>query len=184
MPPLAQPLGCAQPVEHALSVSDCTERDGHAAAAADPSLDFVLIHLDVPHDPAIYDRHSGRIDLTLHRRDWYLDNLALADRALGELRRSMEAAGTWDSTVLLVSSDHHWRAAAEFGVRPDPRVPFVLRFPGEPGGLSYQGPVQTVVSGALLLEVLRGRVRSAREAAQWLDSQTQRASEVAGGPGP
>ena len=53
----------------------------------DQSIDFVFIHLPVPHPPGIYDRRAG------HQRPTgtYIDNLALADRTLGDLMRILDA---------------------------------------------------------------------------------------------
>ena len=45
------------------------------------SIRFVFIHLPVPHPPGIYDRKTG----TLRDGGTYIDNLALADRVVGEL---------------------------------------------------------------------------------------------------
>ncbi len=45
------------------------------------SIRFAFIHLPIPHFPAVYDRKSGAFS----SRGSYIDNLALADAALGEL---------------------------------------------------------------------------------------------------
>ena len=51
------------------------------ALIRDQSISFVFIHLPVPHPPGIYDRSTGRE----RAGGTYIDNLALADRSLGEL---------------------------------------------------------------------------------------------------
>ncbi|MGH6691428.1 MAG: hypothetical protein ACREF4_12220, partial [Gammaproteobacteria bacterium] len=71
------------------------------AAVADSTLALVFVHLNVPHTPIIYDRRRGPAGgFSLHngRGDGHVDNMVLADRALGELRRHMEAAGLWERT--------------------------------------------------------------------------------------
>src|SRR6185369_2924008 len=75
--------------------------------AADQSFDFVYIHLPIPHPPPIYDRRAGQFAETGEHS--YIDNLALADRALGEVRRAMEQSGAWENTNVIVTSDHWWR---------------------------------------------------------------------------
>ena len=39
----------------------------------------------------------------------YIDALALTDKIIGDLRRSMEHAGTWDTTTMIFSADHPYR---------------------------------------------------------------------------
>ena len=54
----------------------------------DEQIQFVFIYLALPHPPGVYDRHTQRI----RNGGSYLDNLALADRYLGELLASRELA--------------------------------------------------------------------------------------------
>ncbi|HXG63610.1 MAG TPA: sulfatase-like hydrolase/transferase, partial [Blastocatellia bacterium] len=68
---------------------------------------LILVHWPLPHMPAIYDRSQG--DFRWDRPVGYLDNLALVDRTVGELRRTMEEAGMWDRTTILITSDHSLR---------------------------------------------------------------------------
>jgi hypothetical protein len=75
--------------------------------AADRTAGLVLIHLPVPHPPAIYSRARGAFNAEDSAS--YLDSLALADRTLGELRAALEQSGLWDRTAVLVSADHGWR---------------------------------------------------------------------------
>jgi hypothetical protein len=156
--------------------------------AADPSVHLAFIHLPVPHPPAFYDRARGRVEVG--HRNSYLDSLALADRTLGELRRAMEEAGVWDSTAVLVSSDHWWRAKEVWSPEtgdptsraywteedartqqptPDYRVPFILKLPGQASGFVYGPAFNTVLSHDLVLALVRGEVSTPEDAAGWLD---------------
>ena len=85
---------------------------------------------------------------------------------------SMQAAGVWDRTALLVSSDHWWRRPGAH----DPRVPFLARVPGPGagGGQTYDRPFNTVLSADLALELLEGRLAAPDDVARWID--TRRAS--------
>jgi arylsulfatase A-like enzyme len=134
----------------------------------------------VPHPVGIYDR--TRHDFKVSGESSYLDNLELSDRALGELRQAMESAGLWDSSTLVVSGDHWWRAeiwsrldslteeeAAVAPPAPDHRVPFVVKLAGEKEALAYQPEMNTVLTHDLVLAVLRGEVRTPQQAAAWLD---------------
>jgi hypothetical protein len=130
---------------------------------------LVFLHLPVPHKPGIYRRATGRFDrLHFSLREGYLDNLALADRILGELRRVIES-GDAPPTWLLVSSDHWWRDVAALDGKLDHRVPFILRPPQTGRGAQYGASFNTVLSSRLVLAILRGEVVDATSAAAWLD---------------
>ena len=75
------------------------------ALVADTSIRFVLLHLPLPHPPGLYDRRTQQFSL----RGSYLDNLALADRAVGELLDVMHNTPAAANTTVIVSSDHSWR---------------------------------------------------------------------------
>ena len=148
--------------------------------AADPSLGLVLVHLPVPHPVGIWDRRRHAFQVT--GDSGYLDNLELADRALGELRQAMESAGLWDSSAVVVSGDHWWRAeiwnrldsltgeeAAVAPPAPDHRTPLLVKLPDEKEPLVYQPEMNTVLTHDLLLALLRGEVRTPQQAAAWLD---------------
>lgn len=161
--------------------------DGRALSA-DPGLQLVLVHLPIPHPPNFYDRARGRF--AYEGPQSYLDSLALTDRTFGEMRREMEAAGLWEQTAVLVSSDHWWRArevwapvanipdnapywnAADTPLVPeetDYRVPFILKLPGRHAGLAYRPAFNTLVSHDLVLGVLRGELTTPEAVAGWLD---------------
>jgi len=84
-----------------------TIRDHAYRDAADRQIDFLYVHFPAPHLFAIYDRQ--RQDFTLSGKTTYYDNLALVDRTVGELRRKLEETGLWDSTSILITSDHGLR---------------------------------------------------------------------------
>jgi hypothetical protein len=136
--------------------------------AADPSIGLVLLHLPVPHPPSIYSSSEGA--LTPKGRMGYLDNIVLADRALGLLRRSIEEAGLWNQSAILVSADHGWRtpfwrnspgwtAAEEAASHSDTAaVPFLLKLPGQASGAVYDKALPTIVTRRLIVEILSGRL--------------------------
>ena len=167
-----------------------TDRAGHLtdynrlvkeakSVSADRQFALTLIHLPVPHPPDIYNRAEGRFDSS--GDDSYLDCLALADRTFGDLRRAMEAAGVWDDTTVVISSDHWWRAemwrdktfwseedAVIAGAKSDHRVPFLVKLSGQKGGSVYDSPVNTVLTHDLILDVLSGKISNANEVPAWL----------------
>ena len=112
----------------------------------------------------------------------YLGNLLLADRTLGELRKAMERAGVWDSTTLLLFSDHGLRATADnvfplWGNEPqtvvrattDRRVPFLVKLAGYKMPVTFNSPLSTVLSCDLVIAVLRGNVATPENLTRWVD---------------
>lgn len=137
--------------------------------AADPTLGLVLLHLPVPHGPPIYDRRKHELTILSTRADWYLDNLALADSALGEIRRAMEHAGMWDRSAVLVSSDHSLRWYSNLNETTDLRIPFLLRLPGQHRGETYSPHVDAMLSHDLVLSLLDGELSQPSQLASWFD---------------
>jgi len=151
-----------------------------AAAATDSALSLVMIHFPAPHFPCLYDRRKK--DFTFEGGCNYFDNLELVDRTFGDLRRSMERAGLWDDTVVLVSSDHWWRTdiwtknqswtkeeQAVMSKGPDYHVPFMLKLKKQRASVIYQPSFNTVLSQDLLLALLRGELSAPPDVTAWLD---------------
>jgi hypothetical protein len=163
-----------------------------ARYSSDPSLGLVLIHLPAPHPPAIYSRAEGRF--TAQGRLSYLDGVALADRAFGELRQSMERAGVWEDTAVLVSADHGWRThiwrggpewtaeeeAVSSGVDTS-GVPFLVKLPRSAEAVAYSKPFDTVVTRELILAILQKRVETAAQVAEFVGGPSPAAPKR---PGP
>jgi len=148
--------------------------------AVDPAFGLAFIHWPVPHSPFIYSR--SRNDFALDGSGTYLDNLVLVDLTLGDLRRTMESAGTWENSTVLISSDHGLRGHIEDllpawgGRRPmaahggtDRRVPFLMKLPHQRQAAAYDAPFNTVVSCDLVLALLRGELSSTANVIQWID---------------
>jgi hypothetical protein len=72
--------------------------------------DFVFLHFAVPHSPNIWSRI--RNDYTQSCNSSYLDNLALADRILGNVLGTLKTSARWNQTTVIVQGDHSWRTDA------------------------------------------------------------------------
>jgi hypothetical protein len=143
---------------------------------SDPSIGLVLIHLPIPHPPSIYDR--GKRAFAARGPNGYADNVALADDALGAIRRAMERAGLWDRTAVLVSADHGWRTGLWRGTAEWTRedealshqdtsgVPFLLKLPSQTSPFGYAEAFNTVVTRQIITEILQGKLQ---EPSQILD---------------
>ena len=137
-------------------------------AAVDPQLDLIFVHYPIPHEPGIYDRRSGT--LTTNGAT-YVDNLALTDRALGELQRALVDGGLAPRTALLVTADHGYRRGdagerkALFPVvgKLEHRVPLILRLPGQEEPVVRHEIIRTLVAHNLALAVLAGAFRAPQD---------------------
>lgn len=129
-------------------------------AVSDSEAELVWVHVPLPHPPWIFDRVQQRVT---YSAGGYDDNLVLVDRMLGALRRGMEQAGLWRESVVVVTSDHGYRASAG----EHTRVPLVVRFPDE---VSWEDttPADSTVLRAVVEAVLREEVRSGSELARLL----------------
>jgi hypothetical protein len=138
--------------------------------AADPKYNLSLFHLAPPHKPGVYLPAGKSFTVVpMRKADGYFNNLALADRMLGEIRQSVVRAGLQDKTWFIVSTDHWWRESAIWDGRVDHRVPFMVRPPGSDHGVEFGAMINTVLTHDLVLAVLRGEVRDLQQAATWLE---------------
>ncbi|MCU1334822.1 MAG: sulfatase [Bryobacterales bacterium] len=158
-------------------------RDHAYADATDPRFGFLMLHFPTPHMYAIYNR--WRRDFTLDSTIDYLDNLALVDRTLGELRAKLEAAGLWDRTTILITADHGFRPdlwRGRYGWTQNMErisergtsqlVPFILKLAGKRDHLVVDRPFSNIVSSDLALAVLRGQISTAAQASDWIERRT------------
>jgi hypothetical protein len=165
-------FGQSLAVRHQVDTYHAILDDG-LAVANDPRFGFSFVHLPIPHSPHGYDRRTGRFTLKNSPIRGYIDSLALLDRTLGEIRQSMKAAGTWDKTTVLMTSDHPYREAEQLDGKSDPRIPFLLKLAFQKEGRLYNQPFNAILTGDLLLAVLKGEVSDAAGAVGWLNQNRQ-----------
>ncbi len=151
----------------------------HAAEAAlrDRSAGFVLLHFPVPHLGGIYNRTTGQFTTGAST---YLDNLALADRCLAQLRAVLEQTGQWDSSAFIVMGDHSWRTRqivpdlaaleseeweASQGGKYDPRPVYIVKLAGQRTGVRVDTPFSAVHTRTLLEGLMRGDVQTPEDLA-------------------
>jgi hypothetical protein len=131
---------------------------------ADEDIQFVFLHLPIPHPPSIYNRHSR----TLGVAGSYLDNLVLADNALSEIVQWIAATKSASQTTLVICSDHSWRVpmwsknaiwTAEderaSHEKFDPRPVLMVRLPGETEPYTISQPFFAVKEHDLIQDLLK-----------------------------
>ena len=138
--------------------------------AQDERFGLVLLHLPLPQPPGIYDPVTGRLtqwNFTGAEHE-YLDNLALVDRILGDLRRGLDRARLLDRTWIVLSSDRWRRGSRRDDGQVDHRVPFLVRSPEGGRTTHVDAAFNTLGTHELVLAILRGSVRDTAGAAAWL----------------
>lgn len=139
--------------------------------ASDSTLSLVLLHLPVPHGPGIYDRvHHHITAFAPDEGDWYNSNLQLADVTLGQIRRSMEDKGLWDTTTVIVSSDHKLRLGSP--PHSDGKVPYFIKLAGQTRGDTCTAALNARITRSLISFLLRKRITSPSDLQNWLLSQS------------
>jgi hypothetical protein len=166
------PLASAFVIAHEIQENDRYQRRKHIEdysgilqAAKDviagPSFGFSVDSLASPASPGNLQRRDDRFEL--NGASSYLDNLQLVDKTLGELRQQMEELGTWEDTIVLVTSDH-WLRSFWKSIGPEPgepaeiiptdidqRVPVLLKLSGQTGSVTYEPVFNTVLLHDLVL---------------------------------
>jgi hypothetical protein len=148
---------------------------------ADPSIDFLFLHLPVPHPDGIYDRKASR--LTTSGDSSYIDNLALADQYLAQLRLDLEQRGEWDSSAIVVMGDHSWRTrllwakkdgwtredqAASHGVQFDDRPAYIIKLPNQQQPARIDDRFDAVRTRALLDGIMTDSIKTPEDLVTWV----------------
>jgi hypothetical protein len=116
--------------------------------------DLIIVHWPIPHAPAIVDPKTGQIHDTPQPGQSNLDNILLVDQVIGQVRTTLEAQGKWDASLILVTSDHWQRKAADPSLVPTPeipgllqsrrRVPCIIKFPYQSEGIRRRQPINNI----------------------------------------
>jgi hypothetical protein len=149
-----------------------SQREDALEAVTQGDRGLIFLHLVLPHTPWIWDVETDDYTLTQFGPDGYYGNIALMDKVLGELRDTMEATGKWDSTTVLLLSDHIMRYRPRYLNEPDDaRIPFILKMPGQRAGVVYTRPFNADVTHDLVTALLRGQLKTSQDATRWLDGR-------------
>ncbi len=140
------------------------------SVATNWSYGLTILHLPVPHPPGIYDSITGRLTITdFSKYGGYFDNLRLADRTLGQIRNTLNIAGLWKPTTVIVTTDHFWRAASTYDGQKDFHIPFMVKPAFSSEGRTNVTQFNTVSTVDLIRGVLSGNLRTADQISAWMD---------------
>jgi hypothetical protein len=151
---------------------------------ADPRLNLVFVHMNIPHPPAVYLAASDTMSSSRSPAPTYFDNLRLVDRTIHDMRRTLEDCGLWETSTILLTADHPLRVNTQYSwltrKQTGPRttqsaeVPYLLKMSGQRRGLAYNTPMQEIVTKRLLLAILNREVTTPDQIAIWLDHNPPR----------
>jgi hypothetical protein len=149
----------------------------------DSSIDFLFLHMPIPHPYGFYDRNKKAFS-TKHTS--YIDNLALADRYLAHVRSLLEQKNQWNSSTIIVMGDHSWRTtqiwkdsmtwtdedqAASNGGQFDPRPAYIVKLPNQETAARIDQSFSAVNTRALLDALIRNQIQTPVDLATWTTQQ-------------
>jgi len=166
-------FGQALATEHRVRTY-AAEQTSVLEEAANNQLGLLYVHYPLPHSPYFYDTNNGTFDLNTTKSTGYLQNLALVDKSVGELRRRLEESGLWNTTTVLLMTDHSSRASVHLDGKTDPRIPFILKMAGSDEGIQVDFPFNSLLTGDLVLAILEKRVSTPQDAARWIAAHAEK----------
>ena len=129
---------------------------------------LIYVHLQQPHEPAIFDAQRKSLTCFNYSTLGYLDNVVLTDNFLGKIRRTMESAGLWNSTAVLITADHPRRAAERYDGKTDNRIPLLLKMPGQTEATVHTPEFSSEHVKDLVLSILAKEVVDPSAVSAWL----------------
>jgi hypothetical protein len=157
----------------------------------DSSIDFLFLHLPIPHPYGIYNRRTHQLSTG---PSTYIDNLALADTYVAHLRSQLEEHGQWDSSTILIMGDHSWRTApmwawtsawtheeqeASDSGHFDDRPAYILKLPHQQLPAHVDTPYPAIRTRALLEALMDQRIQSPQELEDWVANPSSGAADSA-----
>ena len=147
----------------------------------DDNIDLAFVHLYLPHPPGFYDRKTGQVLVG----GSYIDNMALADRSLGQLMQALAQTSRAQLTTLIVSSDHSWRVGIwrhGFGWTKedelasghghfDPRPMLIVRFGDESAAAQVHWPFPLLAMHMMIEQMMAGEIEDPQQLESWARNQ-------------
>ena len=143
----------------------------------DPSINFLYFHMNIPHPKGFYNRDTAQFEVNRT----YIDNLALCDRYLAEVRAELERTGSWDNTDLVIMGDHSWRVygwskdahwtdeeeKASDGAKFDDRPGYIVHLAGQTTPARIDTPYEAIRTRALMDSLIQGKIVTPEQLSAW-----------------
>jgi hypothetical protein len=170
----------------AIHIEDYRDLATHAdLLLRDSSIDFVFLHLPIPHPGGIFDRRH-MVFATSHAS--YLDNLVLADQYLAHVRSILEQQKSWDTSTVVVMGDHSWRTKLLWSLTPqwtkeenlasdggtfDNRPAYIVKLPLQKSPASIDVPFDAIWSRRLFDSIMSKDIVTAKNLHTWVETVSQ-----------
>lgn len=138
---------------------------------------FVFIHVGLPHEPYMF-HPNGEVrkdiidfgpksqltqDELLSLREMYVEQVKYTDHLFGAFLADLKALEVFDSSVVVVTSDHgvsfdeahQWRHQEWVEIDEIARVPFIVKMPGQQTGRIDDRPIKNMDLYSILLDILQ-----------------------------
>lgn len=145
---------------------------------------FYFVHLPIPHPPSLPSCPELRCD---HNVPFgYVGNLHCSDHLFDEVRSELVRQGRWETSTVIVTSDHSvrpwWKNMAQLTpsldrairLRKEPTVPFLIKLPGQNQSLAYHQPFNGVLLHGIVQGILKGTIRKPEDISQYLEANRRR----------
>lgn len=133
------------------------------AMVADETKALTVLHLNLPHLPSRFaEQRTG--ERAANAAQAYAINLNYTDRVVDEILRTLDRAPTSQEQLVIVSSDHWWRARGRR--TPHPAL-LMIKLRKDDQGLVIDNPVSSHHLAELALGFLRGGLNSHAAIRQW-----------------
>jgi len=153
---------------------------------SDPDYNLIFIHWTIPHAPGIYESSGKKFNPSYQAN--YFDNLVLVDETIGKIWDVSKDQGIWDSTIVIVTSDHWLRKIMleadictslnaeikDMICHPDYRVPLMIKMPHQQEQVLYTGPFRMYHIHDMLENMLKGNIRTSADLTGWMQLQEAR----------
>ncbi|NLB64880.1 MAG: sulfatase-like hydrolase/transferase [Lentisphaerae bacterium] len=116
-----------------------------------PNISF--FHINLPHSPYLFDRHWNRRtsppQASLATISDYLENVYAVDVVIGDIIDHLKTRSDYDSSLILILSDHGWRESFKRSETeadmdpeaPEKHVPLIIKYPGQKRAEEDHSPV-------------------------------------------
>ena len=143
-----------------------------------PHRNISFFHMCVPHGPFVFNRDWSLREVP--EDGWfttnelsYLENVYAADAVIGDIVSILRERGDFDSSMIVILSDHSWKKSEEeFPSTLDPEpyisekhVPLIIKYPRQ----IRSGEVNEPVFTAELHPLMNDYLNAPEKMAQWVD---------------
>ena len=145
-----------------------------------PSRTMAFFHVCLPHGPFLFHRDWTRRERPLFDEDdvdlqAYRENVYAMDAVIGDVVRMLRERGDYDSSLIVLLSDHALKkqvrdadeALDPLPFIPEKHVPLIVKYPGQTRGGESAAPIRTVDLHPLFRDYLGGPEKVARWVERW-----------------